>query len=108
MVTVKLFTGEGLIRGFKISGHAGCGTAGEDIVCAAVSSAAYLVANTVTEVLGIETEPEVCEAFMKLELQEEQAVKAVDILKGFELHIRELEKAHPKNIKVIYGGVNNA
>ncbi len=108
MVTVKLFSSEGLIRGFKLSGHTGCGTAGEDIVCAAVSSAAYLVANTVTEVMGIKTQPEVGEALMKLELSKEQAVTAQVILKGFELHIRELEKAHPKNIKVIYGGVNNA
>lgn len=91
-----------------MSGHSGSGNAGEDIVCAAVSSAAYLVANTVTEVMGIKTHPEVGDALMKLELAKEQAVKAQDILKGFELHIRELEKAHPKNIKVIYGGVNNA
>jgi len=108
MVRVTIFSSEGLVRGFKMSGHAGTGKAGGDIVCAAASSAAYLVANTVTEVIGIKTEPEVDEALMKLMLTKEQAEKAQDILKGFELHMRALEKEHPKNIKVIYGGVNNA
>ena len=39
-------------RGFSLCGHAGAGVAGEDIVCAAVSSAAYMAANTVTDVVG--------------------------------------------------------
>ena len=108
MVKVTLFKDEGLVRGFKMNGHAGSGKAGSDIVCAAASSAAYLVANTVTEVIGINAKPEVGEALMMMMLTKEQAEKAQDILKGFELHMRELEKEHSNNIKVIYGGVNNA
>lgn len=45
---------------------------------------------------------------MCLKLTKEKSIKAQVILKGFALHIKELEKAHPKNIKVIYGGVKNA
>ena len=104
MVKVTILKQEGIIRGFRISGHAG-GAAGKDIVCAAVSSAAYMVANTLTEVMGVDTKPGVDEALMHLALTKEQGVIAQDILKGFELHIRALEKAHPNNIKVIYGGV---
>ena len=105
MVKVTILKSEGIIRGFGITGHTGYGTAGKDIVCAAVSSAAYLVANTVTEVMGIDTKPEVDEAAMHLILTKEQALKTQELLKGFELHMRELEKAYTKNIKVIYGGV---
>ncbi|MEI6580056.1 MAG: ribosomal-processing cysteine protease Prp [Eubacteriales bacterium] len=108
MVKVTLYKDEGLVRGFKMNGHACEGKAGSDIVCAAASSAAYLVANTITEVIGIKAKPKVGEALMMMMLTKEQATKAQDILKGFEIHMRELEKAHPKNIKVIYGGVNNA
>lgn len=105
MVKVTILKHEGIIRGFRIGGHAGCGTAGKDIVCAAVSSAAYLVANTITEVMRIEADTQVDEALMHLTLTKEQAVKAQDLLRGFEHQMRELEKAHRKNIKVIYGGV---
>ena len=37
--------------GFSVSGHAGAGRYGQDIVCAAVSSAVMLTANTITEFL---------------------------------------------------------
>lgn len=37
------------LAGFEISGHAGYGTEGNDIVCAAVSSCTMLVCNAVTE-----------------------------------------------------------
>lgn len=108
MVKVIILTSEGILRGFDISGHAGTATAGKDIVCAAVSSAAYLVANTITEVIDIKAQPKVDKASMHLELTKAKSLKAQVILKGFELHMNELEKAHPKNIKVIYGGVKNA
>ncbi len=108
MVKVTILKHEGIIRGFHIGGHAGCGTAGKDIICAAVSSAAYLVANTITEVMGIDADTQVDQALMRLTLTKEQAIKAQDLLKGFELQMRELNKAHSKNIKVIYGGVLNA
>ena len=40
---------EGRIYGFVVTGHAGYGEEGEDIVCSAVSSAVQLVCNTVTD-----------------------------------------------------------
>ena len=49
---VFLRAGQTLL-GYDISGHSGAGVAGEDVVCAAISSAAYLVANTITEVCAI-------------------------------------------------------
>ena len=48
MITVNvLVDSEGEHRGFRISGHAGFGEAGEDIVCAAVS---VLAQNTVNAI----------------------------------------------------------
>ena len=43
----------GGLLGFSMEGHAGYGEEGEDIVCAAVSSAAYLTVNTITEFLHV-------------------------------------------------------
>ena len=51
MISVAFLTPpEGGVLGFSMEGHAEYGEAGEDIVCAAVSSAAYLVVNTLTDV----------------------------------------------------------
>ncbi len=108
MIKCVFFQSEGLLCGFEISGHAGAGTAGNDIVCAAVSSAAYMTVNTLSEILKIDAEPEVGGAFMKLALTAAQAEKARDLLKGFELHIIQTGKANPGKIKVVYGGQKNA
>ena len=42
------------ITGFEVKGHSGYGSAGEDIVCAAITSAVRLVETTVNDVLGLE------------------------------------------------------
>ena len=43
MTTVTFLTEESRIVGFEVSGHSGYADAGEDIVCAAVTSAIRLV-----------------------------------------------------------------
>ena len=86
-------------RGFEISGHAG-GSAGRDIVCAAVSSAAYMTANTVTEVLSVEADADVRDGYMKFSFNSGNSA-AEAVLDGLELHLRELEKEYPKKLKVI-------
>jgi len=39
--------------GFSVSGHTGSAPAGEDLICAAISKAAELVCNTITDVYGV-------------------------------------------------------
>lgn len=50
MVNARFYRKNGLYCGFIISGHAG-GEFGQDIVCAAVSSAVMLTVNTLTDFL---------------------------------------------------------
>lgn len=45
MIQAKIFKSEGLYTGFCFSGHSGYADSGEDIVCAAVSSAVQLTVN---------------------------------------------------------------
>ena len=52
--------------GFLIKGHSGFAESGEDIVCASVSSVAYMVANTITEILKVNAKIEVNDGKMKL------------------------------------------
>ena len=42
MIRVRFKTAGGLICGFTLSGHAGAGASGQDIVCAAVSILVYV------------------------------------------------------------------
>lgn len=48
----RFFTSGQSLCGFEVSGHAGYADKGEDIVCAAVSSAVQLTVNTIIESIG--------------------------------------------------------
>ncbi len=84
---------------FEISGHSGSAQSGQDIVCAAVSSSAYMAVNTITEILGQNVEADVKDGYMKVRLCGENKA-AQDILKGLQLHITELSKDYPDFIKI--------
>ena len=53
MTNVTFHTVEDRIIGFDAQGHSGYGEEGEDIVCAAVTSAVRLVEATVNDVMGL-------------------------------------------------------
>ncbi len=80
---------------------------GEDVVCAAVSSAAYMAANSITDVIKADAKAEADDGKMILEVNNPDEKTEV-MLKGLELHLTELSKQYPENIKIIYGGVKNA
>lgn len=98
MVRATFF--EGSKKGFEIEGHANSGAYGSDIVCAAVSSAALMAANTVTEILSIDADAQMSEGYLKFTFSsDDRAAKA--IMDGLLLHLTELQKEYPKKIKVI-------
>ena len=108
MIRVRFFCSDGQITGFTVRGHAGLAPAGEDVLCAAVSSAAYLTANTLTDVCRAPCDVTVSDGEMTVRLSGQNANSVQDLLKGFSLHMRELSRQYPEKLKVIYGGKNNA
>ena len=92
---------EDAIAGFEINGHSGAGEKGHDIVCAAISSAAYMAANTITEVIGAKAQISTADGAMKLLLASGAEEECRVTLEGFMLHIKQLRKQRPKNIKII-------
>jgi len=99
MIKVNFFAENGLIKGFEISGHSGAGEVGNDIICASVSSAAYLVANTITDILELNCDIKVNDGYLKLIIIDDLS-DAQQILKGLRLHLESLADDYPNNILV--------
>ena len=108
MTKVTFRLREGKIAGFTLEGHSNYASSGNDIVCAALSSAAYLVINTITDVMNIPASANAEDGYITVAIEKGYEEQCRDILKGLELHINSLKKQYPKNIKVIYGGFKNA
>ena len=90
--------------GFHLTGHS---TASADdevgkLVCASVSSAAYMTANTVTEIVGAvavaEVDEEKGEMLFKIKTDYESAMP---ILLGFKLHMEQLSEQFTDYIRII-------
>ena len=108
MIRFKFFLAGRAVTGFDVKGHAGYGTKGSDIVCAAVSSAAYLTANTLTDFLKADAAASADpNGGMTLVLRSPNEA-AQQLLKGLEQHIRMLSEQYPDCIKIIYRGYSNA
>lgn len=93
---------DGHVIAFSLKGHSGFADFGGDIVCAAASSAAYMTANTVTDVYGIKADVALDErkGILALSMTREDAAKCKELLDGFALHVKSLSKQYPDNIQV--------
>lgn len=70
------------------------------LLCAAVSSAAYLTANTLTDITGASAEIGEDDGRMEITLISDPA-PCQDILRGLRLHLTALAGEYEKRIKVI-------
>ena len=89
MTKVVFYEKDEMLKGFLIKDHSGYDEEGYDIVCASVSSAAYLTANTLTEIVGAEADIRVEEAYLKFILKD-KAEEAQAHLRGLRLHLESL------------------
>ncbi len=106
MTGVRFLTDSKGLCGFEISGHAtdSCEDLEGKIVCAAVSSAAYMAVNTITEIVGDNADVKVTDAKMYLLVKDASGATRT-VLQGFKLHLEQLSDQYGNNIK-IFGGVN--
>ena len=93
------------ITGFSVSGHSGYAEAGQDIVCAAVSTAVTMAEATINEVCGAKAKVRVKEEDARVTLtlptscDEEETVQAV--LAGFMLTLLSIQEDYPDYIEVL-------
>ena len=107
MTTVTFLTEESRIIGFDAKGHSGYAEEGEDIVCAAVTSAVRLVESTVNDVMGLCAAVKVNEkdASISLRLPGGLAQTAEstcqNLLTGLMVYLAELHDEYPDHIEVL-------
>ncbi len=85
---------------FIINGHAGFADSGEDIVCAAVSSAVQLTVNGITEIIKVMADVEVLENEISLKLPPHAPLEAISFVEALYLHIKLLSEDYGDFIKV--------
>lgn len=107
MTTATFYNTAGRLTGFEVKGHSGYADPGEDIVCAAVTSAVRVVETTVNDVLGLEASVKVRQKdaaiTLKLpgELGRTNESTCQALLAGLLLHLVQLAEEYPDNISVL-------
>ena len=98
---------EGRIYGFVVTGHAGYGEEGEDIVCAAVTSAVRLVEATVNDVMGlcasVKVDQETAAISFRLPggLAPTAESTCQNLMTGLMVYLAQLHDEYPENIEVM-------
>ena len=100
MICAEFLLRDGHLCGFSVRGHAGADAQGKDIVCAAVSSAVYMAANTVTDVSGCKAHVHEGEGLLTVSVAKADEQKAQIILQGLMLHVQGLSAQYPQYIQV--------
>jgi len=107
MTTVTFLTEERRIVGFDAVGHSGFAEEGEDIVCAAVTSAVRLVEATINDVMGLCASVKVIEDSAAIAfrlpggLGQTAESTCQNLLTGLMVYLAELHDEYPDNIEVL-------
>lgn len=99
MIRASFTTQGGLFCGFRVMGHAGFGQYGQDIVCAAVTSAVQLTANAVTDTLMRKATVNVLDNEINLALDKPDVV-ADQFIRALKDHLGFLAEDYPGTIEI--------
>lgn len=98
MISVTFYRNDGSFTGYEFSGHSDYAESGYDIVCSAVSSAAYLTANNITDIYGIKADVTVSDGRMILTAEKSDNLNR--LIDGLYRHTLQLAEQYPNDIKV--------
>ena len=103
MIKIKFFRKQNIIVKFTMDGHAGFSD-GDDIVCAAASSAMWMTVNGIENVANVSCGYEEGDGYVFFvlpdDLKESEIQKTNLLLTSFLMYISELEKQYPDYIKL--------
>lgn len=105
MTKIEIFRKNGSIVGYKAVGHSGYADYGNDIVCAALSTALQIPLIGIQELLKENPKFEINEdGFLNVDLRKlsEKSKNEMNVsLESMYLFLKELSKQYPKNIKLV-------
>ncbi len=107
MTTVTILSEQERLTGFEVTGHSGYAEAGEDIVCAAVTSAVRLVECMLNDVMGLEASVKVSKKDASILLKLPGKLGAThesacqNLLTAFMVHMTSLAEEYPEHILVL-------
>ena len=107
MITASFYTEGKKLTGFQVEGHSGLADAGEDILCAAVTSAVRLAECAVNDVLGLEAgvkvKPEKALISLKLPggLGQTNESTCQTLMAALMVYFTQLQEEYPDNIIVM-------
>ena len=100
MIRATFESVDGKMRRFAITGHAGWAAEGKDILCAAVSSAVQLAANTVTDAAHLPAQVTVKENTIEVSLPDDRSGIADIVFRGLSTHLIQLGEDFAGTIEV--------
>lgn len=104
MIRTEFFslpTGE--IIGYRIKGHSDIAESGSDVLCAFVSSAGIMAANTISEVIKARADIYCSDdGEIYVMIKRDDAALCKDILEGLKLHLISTEEQYPDDLTVNY------
>lgn len=100
MIVAEFYLRNEVLVGFSVKGHANYAIYGNDVVCAAVTSAIELTANAITEILKAKASVVVLENEVKLTLPNDTSPHAIDFVKALRLHLELLSQDYKENIRL--------
>ena len=107
MTTITFHTVGSRLESFEVKGHSGYAPEGEDIVCAAVTSAVRLVECAVNDVLGLEAAVKVRQKDASISLKLPSALGQTaestcqTLLTALMVHMVQLAEEYPDHISVM-------
>ena len=107
MTTVTFHTEGSRIVSFEVQGHSGYAPEGEDIVCAAVTSAVRLAECAVNDVLGLEAAVKVREQDASISLKLPNGLGQTNestcqtLMAALMVHFVQLAEEYPQHISVM-------
>lgn len=107
MTTVTFHSEGGRLTGFDMRGHSGYAPQGEDIVCAALTSAVRLMECAVNDVLGLEASVKVREKDASISLKIPNGLGQANekvcqtLLAALLVHCVQLAEEFPENLSVM-------
>ena len=106
MTTVTFHSDGSRITGFTVEGHSGFANEGEDILCAAITSAVRLAECAINDVLGLEASVKVREKDASISLKLPGSLGQTNestcqtLLTALMLHFAELQEEYPDHLIV--------